>query len=440
MRPFQYVYWMLVWLFFGSCTWGQMSGVSRLNPTDSLLLVKYRNEVIRSQVSAEDSLMTNKEIEANWGNSRLDQGEMKYAPDGSFKISTFVFESCGAYCNSEWYSWIHFKVNGKERVKKADFYTVDTIYQLPEKRYLVVGSHGHRPAGVLTVQCVTPQLISFLGDSLTVHPIEYKTQKTGKRSFACCQENGVDIEQEPYVKYDAKTERLRYQYANNYAYSHNIDVDTIRQGQFVYSRGYFILEKETIQVLDRRSQLTQTHQWTENYKIRSSDTTNIHIGLINKRQLVYDCIGCASSYAMAIKVFILLKGGKKELLTLPTNGAYLEDIKLLNIRGNHFIYIVTNETSGNSDGYLYYLNPKALKAYPVKVQRSKAALPKGCTPWGSYAYLTINSDVSDISTHTQFINTSNSKRGGVTTKYKLLKISSNQFVLKPSKRTVFEDE
>ena len=434
------IYWLFVWLLVGCCVWGQRSVVSRISMADSLLLVKYRTEVIRSQVSAEDSLMSNEEIEANWGNTRLDQGEMKYAPDGSFKISTFVLESCGAYCNSEWYSWIHFKIKGKEQVKKADFYTVDSIYQLPEHRYLVVGSHGHRPAGVLTVQCITPQLISFTGDSLTVHPIEYKTQKTAKRTFEICQENDVSTEQAPFVKYDAKTQRLRYQYANNYAYSHDLDVDTIRHGQFVFSRGYFILEKETIQVLDRRRQPPKSHQWTEKYRISNEDSTNIHIGLLQGRQLVYDCIGCASSYATAIKVFALLKNGKKELLTLPTNGAYLADIKLLKIGKNHFIYIVTNETSGNSDGYLYYVNPKTFAVYPVKVPSTKGALPKGCTPWGSYAYLTINADGSDISTYAQFINTSNSKRGGVTTKYKLLKISSNQFVLKPSKREVFEDE
>ena len=401
-----------------------------LTKADSLLLLKYRNEVIRSQASEEDSLATVEEIEANWGNSRIDDGIIKYAPDNSFKIITFIFESCGAYCNSEWYSWIHYNLKGKEQVKKADFYTVDTIYQLPEKRYLIIGSHGGRPASVLTVNCITSNLISFEGDSLITHPIEYKN----KRSFGFCQENGVDIDNQPYIRYDGAKKIVNYHYANNYAYSQGLDIDTIRQGQFIYSKGYFILEKETIKVQDNRKLPVKTNEWTEYYKIRSSDTVNIHIDMINRHQLVYDCIGCKSYGSDAIKVSSITNYVKKELLTLPINGAYLEKILLLKIQGNTFIYIVTNETSGNSDGYLYYLNTHTMTAYKVKVEKSDYKLPKGYEPWGSYAYLAINEDASKISTSSQFIDTtSENRRGSVTTYYKLYKIKNNQFILKKTK-------
>ncbi|MEI7509831.1 MAG: hypothetical protein WCJ62_10260 [Flavobacterium sp.] len=408
-----------------------------MTKADSLLLAKYRNEVIKKQASPEDSLSTVEDIVASWGNSRLDNGEIKYAPDNSFKIITFILENCGAYCNSEWYSWMQYNLNGKTQIKSVDFSSIDTIYQLPEKKYLIIDSYGGRPASVLTVNCMNANLISFEGDSLVRHPIIYKN----KKSFGFCQENGADMDKEPYIKYDTVSKKLLYHYANNYAYSKGIDIDTIRQGQFIYSRGHFILEKETIKVQDQSKLPTTINEWTENYKINRSDTTNIHIDRINEHQLVYDCVGCNSMYSEAIKVFSLTNGIKKQLLSLPTNGANLQKILLMKIKENNFIYIVTNETSGNSDGYLYYLDTTTMTAHKVEVEKSDTKLPKGYQAWGSYSYLDINDDATRITTSSQFIDTtSENRKGRIITYYQLDTLKKNQFVLKKTKREEQFDE
>ena len=439
MSLFQAIYSALFITLFSSCSFKQTSEKYISKNTDSLLLVKYRNEIIRNQSAEEVLLMSEEDIEANWGNSRLDYGIINYAPDNSFKIVTFMFESCGAYCNTELYSWIHFNLKGKEQIKKVDFYSIDSIYQLPEKKYLIIGNHGHRPAGVLTVNCITSNLIFFDGDSLITRQIDYKNQKNYTNSFSFCQENGADIAS--YLKYDGAKKILSYNYANNYSYSKKVDIDTIRHGQFTYIRGYFFLERETIKVQDNRTLPVKSNEWTEIYKLKDTDTSNIHINIINEHQLVYDCIGCNSYESEAIRVSSVTNYFKKELFTLPTNNAYVEKILLLEIQGNNFIYVATNETSGNSDGHLYYLNSDEMTTYKVKVEKSQNNLPKAYDFIGKYAHLEIDETTKEISTTFYIIDTaSENRRGSVTTSYKLQKIKNNQFILKKAKSvTHFED-
>lgn len=437
MSIIQSIYLTIFIAFFSSCSFKKTPQTVVSINADSLLLAKYRNQIIRSQASEEDSLMPIETIEANLGNSRIDDGIIKYSPDGSFKIVTFIFESCGAYCNSAWYSWIHYNLKGKEQIKEVNFYSIDTIYQLPEKKYLIVGSHGHRPAGVLTVDCITPSLIFFEGDSLITRQIEYKNRKTDNNSFSFCQENGVDMENQAYIRYDGAKKILNYHYANNYAYSKGVDIDTIRQGQFIYNNGYFILEKENIKVQDNRTLPVKTNEWTEIYKISSTDTLNIHINRINEHQLVYDCIGSTIYGSKAIKISSITNYAKKELITLPTNGSYLEKILSLEIQGNKFIYFTTHETSGNSDGYLYYWNTNTMTAHEVKVEKSNNKLPKGLDFRGKYAYLEINEKTKEISTTSYIVDTaSGNRRGSFTTYYILNKRKENQFVLKNIKGVI----
>ena len=77
---------------------------------------------------------------------------------------------------------------------------------------------------------------------MTIHPIQYYHQNY----FSFCQENGVQSEREPFIKYDKDKRLLSYYYGNNYAYSQGIDTDTLREGQFKYVNGSFVLDKETI--------------------------------------------------------------------------------------------------------------------------------------------------------------------------------------------------
>ena len=77
-----------------------------------------------------------------------------------------------------------------------------------------------------------------------VFPIKYR----GDSLFSFCQENGVQTEEQPYIKYDQSKKTLSYFYGNNYNYSKGIDTDTLRRGEFKYINGQFIFDKETITV------------------------------------------------------------------------------------------------------------------------------------------------------------------------------------------------
>lgn len=218
---------------------------NHLSKPDSLILEKYKYELEKEYVEDADS-MTREELDSIFYEQRTSfpASGVVYSPDNSFKIFTIELEGCGAYCNSEWHSWIHFNLKGKEKIKKVDFTEIDTIYKLPDNKYLIVEKSWGRPASVFTVFCLDAQLVSFSTDSMIIHPIKYNHQD----HFGFCQENGVQADKEPFIKYDKDKKLLTYYYGNNYAYSNGIDTDTIRQGQFKYSKGQFVLDKEIITV------------------------------------------------------------------------------------------------------------------------------------------------------------------------------------------------
>lgn len=231
-----------------------VQSVKQLTESDSLTLDKYKYEIAKQFVVEHNAdSLTNEQIDSILYESRLGfiDSKVTYSPDSSFKIFVIQLESCGGYCNSIWYSWTHFNIKNNEIIKTADFNdsnnnftTIDTIYILPDKKYLVIESSYARPASVLTVSCREAKLISFTTDSMLIHPIKYNNQD----NFGFCQENGVQSNKQPFIKYDKNKKLLTYYYGNNYAYSNGIDTDTIRQGRFKYIKGQFILEKETITV------------------------------------------------------------------------------------------------------------------------------------------------------------------------------------------------
>ena len=216
-----------------------------LSKTDSLILDKYKYELEKEYVDDADS-MTREQLDSIFyeGKTSFPASDVVYSPDNSFKIFTIELEGCGAYCNSEWHSWLHFNLKGKEKIKKVDFTEIDTIYKLPDNKYLIIEKSWGRPASVLTVFCLDAQLVSFSPDSMIIHPIKYNHQD----HLGFCQENSVQSEKEPFIKYNKDKKLLTYYYGKNYAYSNGIDTDTLREGQFKYIKGQFILDKEKITV------------------------------------------------------------------------------------------------------------------------------------------------------------------------------------------------
>uniref|UniRef100_UPI004049D053 hypothetical protein n=1 Tax=Flavobacterium sp. TaxID=239 RepID=UPI004049D053 len=214
--------------------------------SDSLWMEIYKRRIQMDYFDEADSL-SDEERNLIFENDRMyfRNEKVVYAPDASFKIFTIELESCGAYCNSEWFSWIHYNLKTKEQIKKTAFSFIDSMYVLPNNQYLIVDSYGARPASVLTVTCLAAHHISFANDSLVMHTIPYRNLDF----FEFCQENG--IETETFIRYDSAQKTLNYAYGNNYAYAQNLDIDTIRKGQFKLQQNHFVLDKETIEVINR---------------------------------------------------------------------------------------------------------------------------------------------------------------------------------------------
>jgi hypothetical protein len=84
-------------------------------------------------------------------------------------------------------------------------------------------------------------------------------------------------------------------------------------------------------------------------------------------QFYYDCIDCTTSYSGTLLVYIKNQNFKKELFNIDIEGFYLNEIKLLNIKNNYFIYVLTDHTYGHRQGYLYYLNTQKMITVPVKI-------------------------------------------------------------------------
>ncbi|NPE31748.1 hypothetical protein HNV12_28080, partial [Methanococcoides sp. SA1] len=175
-----------------------------------------------------------------------------YSPDSLFKIFIYAMESCAAYCNTAYESFIHYNINDSVVIKRTDFLPINSIHILPDNKYLFIESYDVRSASVLSLNCMEVRLISFSKDELISYPIFYNNTK----QFDICQEDHVEILMEPSIKYFSDEFRLTYKYANNYVYTHDLNIDTLRKGEFLYIDGEFIHQFEEIVVENREDSVS----------------------------------------------------------------------------------------------------------------------------------------------------------------------------------------
>jgi hypothetical protein len=177
-------------------------------------------------------------------------GNIDFAPDSSFYITTIAAESCGAYCNTEWYSWLHHTdTHGILHRQPVPFYQLDSIIKLPNGAFLLLQSSWSRPASVLHLSCFHAHAFVMVDGVLQWLPIPYK----GQNYFDACEENG--IEKAPsYLRWNNAELRLEYQYGNNYAYSAGIDSSLVFEGYLQYQSGSFEKGPETVRFLKEQQQ------------------------------------------------------------------------------------------------------------------------------------------------------------------------------------------
>lgn len=212
---------------------------------DSIVLAYYKRQ-IASQFIDSVSLYSDATLDSILGEERINIRTNKNIRTSKdvFRIYTFEVESCGAYCNSEWYSMLHFPFQNKMRSTEINLNSVDTIHELKDGTYLIIDQSSHRPTSVYTVYCENAYRFAL-------HPESREESFTLEKIIGFCQENGVEFEENPKISYDPKSQILHYQYGNNYAYSHGVDVDTIRKGAFKYQNGRFERVFEDFEVLNR---------------------------------------------------------------------------------------------------------------------------------------------------------------------------------------------
>lgn len=216
------------------------------NKTDDNILSQYVRLTKELYINAQKiSELSNQEIdsimdEQNGLSIKVFGEDITYSPDSVLKFFTITEEGCGAYCNDDQTTWIHYKTNkDKIVIRRVGIGHPKNIFKIENGKYLIIGISSGRPASVLTVYCNGAYLIALNDKSIKIQNV-----------FSFCQENGVflDNEQEPYIKYNEMEKKLYYLFGNNYAYSQGINVDTIRQGTFNYTNGKFQHEKEFITV------------------------------------------------------------------------------------------------------------------------------------------------------------------------------------------------
>ncbi|SFQ32445.1 hypothetical protein SAMN05444144_10338 [Flavobacterium akiainvivens] len=239
-------------LLLTGCTEKKLHNIRVEDLHDSLIVKSYVYEMLHENTDSIDYSLNTDSLMQELGIRDVYE-TVASAPDGKFRIFTLEAESCGAYCNASWYSWIRYNANGKMKSYPANINTVTSIHKIADNNYLVTDNSWGRPASVLTVECMSAKMVAFSGDSLTVTDIPYHNS-----NFQFCQENGVfesfPEEDTPYIRFNSKTEELEYCYANNYAYGYGKDIDTLRHGTFTYRNGTFVLKNEKVTVINHETE------------------------------------------------------------------------------------------------------------------------------------------------------------------------------------------
>lgn len=213
------------------------------NQADSAIFQAYEYAIKRELFDEEDAL-SREALDREFDDSRMMfmDHQLVHSPDGLFKIYAIQLESCGAYCNSSWYAWIHYNLKAEqEESQSINLNQVKEIHPLPDGKYLIIDESWGRPASVFTVQCLNATLISIKTDSVMLHPIPFRKGE----QLAFCQDDGLEAE-EASLKYNPDSNTLSYRYISSYAYSHGLNTDSICSGEFDYLKGEFRLKKENI--------------------------------------------------------------------------------------------------------------------------------------------------------------------------------------------------
>ena len=145
--------------------------------SDSIIIARHELEILTGETIEEfsehsfNSHLTRAQLDSIlWedGRTRIVSSEITWAPDSSFRICTVEMESCGAYCNPMWYSWLHFNDNSRYVLKDAPFNDIVSINKMPDGKYLISETSYGR-SGVYSCRSYSVSLISFENYKIKEH-------------------------------------------------------------------------------------------------------------------------------------------------------------------------------------------------------------------------------------------------------------------------------
>jgi hypothetical protein len=179
-------------------------------------------------------------------NMRITGGKVYYSPDSTFKVFVVEGEHCGAYCNPDYYSWLHFNDGSGMIINEADIAgSYVEIALLPDHRYLVIESYSARPAGYYTIVGHTARVISFDNHKMITHPA-FVSMDIDSDSTYYGQSQEFVIDSAEYLDYDASARQLRYQYGHDPAILNEGGSAYVRKGYFQLEEGKFVEKEHTI--------------------------------------------------------------------------------------------------------------------------------------------------------------------------------------------------
>ncbi len=173
--------------------------------------------------------------------SSIPEATVATSPDGKVKFFIITEDFCGAYCHYEYVSFVHL-ANGKLLVGASQLHPIDSIYILPDGKYLLLQSWGERAFSACSEYVQSATILSLRGDSIVEHagiassdtdyiPIEFKT------SF-------VYYPNPSYLYYDQHRQTLYYQYGKPCSYDEMIlEVHT---GTLHYQHGVFVPVRDSV--------------------------------------------------------------------------------------------------------------------------------------------------------------------------------------------------
>jgi hypothetical protein len=164
-----------------------------------------------------------------------------------------------------------------------------------------------------------------------------------------------------------------------------------------------------------------------------SDTLNIPIGTTHGYSLMYNCHDCRQSVSGGISVFCKKGKIKRHVFFQEISDFYVDEVSLLKINGEDFIYIGSTHTYGHSQGYLYYLNPVTMKAYPVKSKKDSFKRPDSIHV---HKYFDLTKDSKNHFRFGASIRTDSGREGSLGGYYTIKKVKTNEYILIASKASI----